>query len=326
MAIKALSYLGLRSDQIDQWTHFAGRLLGMQRVDRSSKTIAFRMDDRMQRLLIADETGAPLSFVGWEVERREDLDACASRLEAAGIFVHHGARDHADRRFVGELIWFHDPAGNLVELVHAPMAASEPFIPGRPIDGFLTGPLGMGHLVLRVENLDVMLAFYRDLLGFRISDYFLEPFKVYFLHTNPRHHSLAFVGTGRSGIHHLMVEFKNLDDVGQGYDLAQLEPDRIAYTLGRHVNDYMTSYYAHTPSGFFVESGWGGRQIDMETWQPQNIVEGPSLWGHERLYLTEEGGRKQMRDLRLDVARRGKRAPLLAQCPWLWNQQARQHP
>ena len=98
------------------------------------------------------------------------------------------------------------------------------------------------------------------------------------------------VGSGRSGFHHFMVEFRSLDDVGQGYDLAQLEEGRVAYTLGRHTNDYMTSYYAHSPSGFFVESGWGGRVIDPATWEPHQTTDGPSFWGHERLYLTEEGG------------------------------------
>ena len=64
-----------------------------------------------------------------------------------------------------------------------------------------------------------------------------------------------------------MVEYKNLDDVGQGYDLLQYNhKNGIAYTLGRHTNDYMTSFYAHTPSGFFIENGWGGRIIDPSTW------------------------------------------------------------
>ena len=56
-----------------------------------------------------------------------------------------------------------------------------------------------------------------------------------------------------------------LDDVGQAYDLALGEEGRIATTLGRHSNDFMTSFYANTPSGFFVEYGWGGRSIDPAT-------------------------------------------------------------
>lgn len=111
-----------------------------------------------------------------------------------------------------------------------------------------------------------------------------------------------------------MVELRSLDDVGQGYDLAQLDEGRLAYTLGRHTNDHMTSFYAHTPSGFFVEYGWGGRVIDPATWIPHETFDGPSLWGHERLHLAPEP-RARMREIRLDAARRGVRAPV-ADCPW----------
>ena len=64
---------------------------------------------------------------------------------------------------------------------------------------------------------------------------------------------------------------------GQGYDLLQYKDNAIAYTMGRHTNDYMTSFYSITPSGFFIENGWGGRIIDPETWQPIETFEGPSL-------------------------------------------------
>ena len=46
-----------------------------------------------------------------------------------------------------------------------------------------------------------------------------------------------------------MVEFFSLDDVGQGYDMACAEPERIAVKLGRHPNDLMLSYYMRTPGG-----------------------------------------------------------------------------
>ena len=325
MAISALGYLGVRSDKLDDWSDFAGRLLGMQKFDRGGKALAFRMDDRVQRLLVSDEPGETLAFMGWEVAAREDIQAYAARLEAAGVPVTLGSHSLADRRFVTELIHFNDPAGNRIELFWNPMIATTPFIPGRPIDGFNTGPLGMGHAVLHVRDIDAMLPFYRDLLDFRVSDYGLSPYPLYFFHVNGRHHSFAMVGSGQAGFHHFMVEFKNLDDVGQGFDLAQQEPDRVAYTIGRHTNDYMTSYYANTPSGFFVESGWGGRVIDPATWQPHETVDGPSFWGHERLYLSEEGGRSHLREMRLEAARNGRRAPPVADCPWLFSELAQKN-
>ena len=110
------------------------------------------------------------------------------------------------------------------------------------------------------------MPFYTDILGFRLSDYILRPFKAYFFHLNPRHHSLAFVDTGTDGVHHLMVELCYLDDVGQAYDLALRDPARIGATFGRHTNDEMTSFYSISPSKFMVEYGWGGRSIDPDAW------------------------------------------------------------
>ena len=154
-----------------------------------------------------------------------------------------------------------------------------------------------------------MLPFYRDILGFSPSDYILRPFKAYFFHVNPRHHSLAFIDTGKNGIHHLMVELYYLDDVGQAYDLALQKPEMIGTTFGRHVNDYMTSFYSWSPSQFLVEYGWGGRSIDPANWTPHERTEGPSLWGHDRAWLTPEA-REEARAMRIKAAEAGTRIPV----------------
>ena len=198
------------------------------------------------------------------------------------------------------------------------MKDKDPFKPARPISGFKTGPLGMGHVVLHVKDFDKVVPFYRDLLGFKISDYSHTPISLCFFHVNGRHHSMALFGSGKRGFHHFMIEYNNLDDVGQGYDLLQYKEGAIAYTMGRHTNDYMTSFYSVTPSGFFVENGWGGRIINPSTWEPIETFEGPSFWGHERLYLPEDE-RMKFRKKRMETAAEGKQAPLLVDCPWLYS-------
>tara|TARA_B100001250_G_scaffold338783_1_gene305934 strand:- start:174 stop:1148 length:975 start_codon:yes stop_codon:yes gene_type:complete len=317
MAINALSYIGVNSDRIEDWSDYSQKYLGMQRVDRAKGTLSFRMDDQKQRLAITGDTGDSLAFIGWEVEKKEDLQTYATKLENNNILVNLGNSSYSDKRFVEELIYFNDPQGNRIELVYSPMNDSDPFKPSRPISGFKTGPLGMGHVVLHVKDFDVVVPFYRDLLGFKISDYSHTPISLCFFHVNGRHHSMALFGSGRLGFHHFMVEYNNLDDVGQGYDLIQYEDSKIAYTMGRHTNDYMTSFYSITPSGFFVENGWGGRIIDPNTWKPIETFEGPSFWGHERLYLSNEE-RMKFRKKRMETAAEGKQAPLLIDCPWLY--------
>ena len=48
MAITALGYLGIRSDLRDDWSAFAGGLLGMQAVERAGRTRGSRLCLRLR--------------------------------------------------------------------------------------------------------------------------------------------------------------------------------------------------------------------------------------------------------------------------------------
>jgi 2,3-dihydroxybiphenyl 1,2-dioxygenase len=325
MQLNSLGYVGIRTKHLDDWAGYSTNFLGMQLVDKSRGTLSLRMDDRKQRVIIhTDEDEGP-SFYGWEVDNARALDDLAAHLERNGVAVARGSRALAEERKVRDLIVFSDPVGNRLEAFYGAEIASEPFKPGRSISGFRTGPLGMGHAVLTAERVEDVLPFYTGILNFKLTDYFTEPFSAYFFHLNPRHHSLAFIGTGKNGIHHLMVETCFLDDVGQGYDIAMRKPEMIGTTLGRHVNDNVTSFYSWSPSKFLFEYGWGGRTIDTANWTPEVRTEGPSLWGHDRKWLTPEA-LEQSRDLRAKVAADGVRIPVNVMdgnytraadvCPW----------
>jgi 2,3-dihydroxybiphenyl 1,2-dioxygenase len=326
-APQALGYVGVRAKALGEWASYGTGLLGLQRIDKTRTTLAFRMDDRKQRILVDADGGEGIGFFGWEVADAAALDALAAHLERAEIKVARGARALADERHVRDLIVLSDPLGNRLEFCHGGETTADPFRPGRSVSGFRTGPLGLGHVVFNVDTrdtIDRLMAFYRDTLGFRLTDYYDHPFVARFLHLNPRHHSLAFIQTGTNAVHHIMMELYSFDDVGQGYDLA-LGEDRVAVTLGRHTSDFITSFYSRTPSGFMIEYGWGARSIDVATWQAFERKEGPSMWGHERTWLSKEDAAKA-RALRLKNAADGFRRPvqvidgnyevMSGVCPW----------
>src|SRR5271156_4204040 len=176
MTLTALGYVGIRSKNIDDWADYGTRFLGMQLVDKSRGTLALRMDDRKQRVIIhADEDEGP-SFYGWEVADATALDALATHLEKYGVKVARGSRALAEERRVRDLIVFSDPVGNRLEAFYGAEIASDPFKPGRSISGFRTGPLGMGHAVLTAERLDDGIPFYLEILNFKPTDYILKPF------------------------------------------------------------------------------------------------------------------------------------------------------
>lgn len=286
MQLQSFGYFGVRSAKLDDWADYGPRFLGLELVERTPTTLKFRMDDRKQRILVSS-TDAEVTAFGFDVADADALEALASRLEASQVRVRRVGSAEAELRGVKGAIRFTDPVGNPIEAFYGPEMETEPFKPGRSISGFRTGALGMGHAVLHVKNVETLVPFYRDVLGFHVSDYMLKPFTAYFFHLNPRQHSLALLQTGREGIHHIMMEVGMLDDVGQALDLATVE-NRLAVTLGRHTNDLMTSFYARTPDDFLVEYGWGGRVIDPDNWTPAEMTYGGSLWGHDPVTASPE--------------------------------------
>lgn len=304
----ALGYLVIETARVAEWHEFATRLLGLQAEDDGAGGLRLRLDERAARILVRPGAREAVAAAGWEMRDAAALSATCEALRQAGHEVVQGSIELARQRCVADLVHVADPVGNRVELFHGAIDADRPFEPGRALSGFRTGPLGLGHAVYAVADIAAVAPFYTAMLGFRLSDRALAPFAAAFFHLNARHHSLAMIETGRNGFHHLLLELDSLDDVGQAYDLAQLDAGRVAVTLGRHANDFMTSFYIASPSGFMIEYGWGGRSIDPAAWQPFDSADGPSMWGHERAWLSAEQRADALR-LRLDAAARGLRAP-----------------
>jgi hypothetical protein len=67
MAIEALGYIGVRAKDLGDWASYGSNFLGLQRIDKSRSTLAFRMDDRKQRLVVDADGGQGIGFFGWEV-------------------------------------------------------------------------------------------------------------------------------------------------------------------------------------------------------------------------------------------------------------------
>ena len=202
MEVQALGYVGIGTDALDDWSAFATGLLGMQQTDIGNTARAFRMDDRKQRLILdRGPARTARAYFGWEVADAAALDALAARLEAAGVAVSAASRRRwpIERGVRGADRVRRSRSATGSRRSTAPRSPTSRSGPAGAISGFRTGPLGMGHAVLTARDVTPVLRFYRDVLGFRLSDFQREPFRAYFLHVNRRHHSLALIETGMTG-------------------------------------------------------------------------------------------------------------------------------
>lgn len=306
--VSRLAYLGVAAKDLPAWDRYARAVLGLH-VEQRPAGLRLRLDAKRCRILVEAQSWNGTSFFGWEVADGMTLDDAAAQLAGFGAAVEWGDATATDERGVGAFIWFTDPLGNRVEICrdHADAPAKEPLRLSRPLGGFKTGRLGLGHVVLMNSDVDAARRFYTDAIGMRLSDYTERPFDAHFFHVNERHHSFAIIRNAREGMHHLMLELLEFDDVGQTYDLLEAEGVRLGASLGRHTNDHMTSFYMFTPSGFMIEWGWGGRDIDVADWHPEKMDCGPSLWGHDRTWL-DDATRREAAEMRRDSARRGLKA------------------
>jgi 3,4-dihydroxy-9,10-secoandrosta-1,3,5(10)-triene-9,17-dione 4,5-dioxygenase len=292
MSIRSLGYLRIESTDIDAWRQFGVKALGMVEGRGPDPTLLYlRMDDFPARLVIVPGERDRLVASGWEVADGESLAALGDRLEAAGVKVEQAEPEELADRRVAAMLRFDDPSGNTLEVFAGATLDNRPAFSTYG-HRFVTGNLGMGHVVLPAMDTDAALRFHRDVLGFRLRDSMRmapqmlglppggPPLWMRFLGCNPRHHSLALAPMPvRTGIVHLMIEVGSLDDVGRAYDRCAKSPTPPISTLGRHANDLMVSFYLRTPGGFDIEYGTDGRLVDDATWVSRETT-AISVWGH----------------------------------------------
>jgi len=286
--VTQLGYLGLEVSDLARWEKFATELLGLEHAGTDADgTLFLRIDEHHHRFALRQGPRDDIAVAGWQARNESELRAIAERLGAQGTAVTWGDAREARQRRVAGFIRLSDPNGIAIEVYCGPLVQTDrPFRSPRDIAGFEASALGLGHIVLAVDDYDASMRFYRDGLGLRISDYIdldmggAEATRAAFLHCGPRHHSLAMVQVSApKRLHHFMLQARQLRDVGSTFDRCRDEAVPITMELGCHTNDRMVSFYAQTPSGFHVEYGHGGVEIDDDTWQVETY-QAASTWGH----------------------------------------------
>ncbi len=271
-------------------------------------TLYLKMDDRQWRLAAHPGERCGLRYLGFELREERNLDTAIASISKCGVEIRQGTRAECAARGVDGMAVFADPSGHRLELFTRPVVDG-PGTRAAEIE-FLTGPLGMGHAVLYVDEIDRALDFYRGVLGFKRTDYMRfgpDGLGIHFLRCTQRHHSLALLQVGvPAGLQHLMFESTTFDGVGMALDRARAAGVRITSELGRHRNDKTVSFYMRAPTGaeavnagesgdrdgpggarpdvggFDIEIGWDGLLVG-DDWVEHEFTGDGDIWGHQGL-------------------------------------------
>ena len=292
--IQSLGYLGFKVRDLARWEELAVDVLGMQVSNRGGdEGFSLRMDDHQQRIVIEKGDEDDLAHAGWLFDTEEQLSSYLRRLADTGLKVSNCGSEIAQSRCVEQVYFCEDPNGLRHEFAFGPKYAPStvPLVSSVRKSRFVADRLGVGHILVVAKNYKETTRFFRDVLGFRLSDYIRGPLEsphgviqvdATFMHTaTGRHHSLATAQIPvPKRLHHLMVEVEGMNDVGLAYDRTVAAGFDVGMGLGHHPNDQMFSFYVRTPSGFLIEYGSGGVVIDDQAWEVKSYSQ-LSDWGHE---------------------------------------------
>lgn len=143
-------------------------------------------------------------------------------------------------------------------------------------------PIRVGHVVLKVRDLDRALAFYRDLLGFRVSSE-MSNVMIFLTATGENHHDLALLRVGDSapspvptavGLYHVAIQLADWDAVKEAHRLLS----KHGLLKGTADHGVTKSLYTVDPDGNEIElfcdaprEEWEGRVDEVMTVRPLRI-------------------------------------------------------
>jgi catechol 2,3-dioxygenase-like lactoylglutathione lyase family enzyme len=146
-------------------------------------------------------------------------------------------------------------------------------------------PEKLTHVVLNSANLPAQMKFFRDLLGFRLSD---STDRMEFLRCGTDHHTIALAHGEGISLNHAAFEMRDIDGLMYGAGRLIEHGHNVEWGLGRHGPGNNVFSYFIDPEGFVVEYTTEMEQVDESSYTSKDaqywssFPHRPCRWGVAR--------------------------------------------
>lgn len=142
-------------------------------------------------------------------------------------------------------------------------------------------PFKLSHVVLNSDKVHDQTNYYRDALGFKVSDC---TERMHFIRCSADHHSIAFAHANGPSLNHTAFEVPTHDALMRGAGRMRQKGFDVGWGVGRHGPGNNVFTYFLEPNGLVVEYTAEVEQVDdtyqagtPEDWAKR--VQGPDRWG-----------------------------------------------
>lgn len=237
-----LDHLELLSPNPRELAEFYGQCFGMTVTPLRDQWLC---QGPGRSLLIAPGAGKTLGFAAFAVSHHSVLSSLTQRLEAAGVDFQRSSTPLFEASAVG----FSDPDGHHIVFGVRTMSGASSF-------EVSSLPARLQHLVLASSNAERMLNFYRDVVGFRLTDRVVDTagsMRTCFLRTDHEHHSLAIFLADSNRLDHHCYETSDWNRIRDWGDHFASLRVRVEWGPGRHGPGNNLFVFVHDPDGNWVE-------------------------------------------------------------------------
>ena len=130
-------------------------------------------------------------------------------------------------------------------------------------------PTKISHVVLNSGKTEDQVAFFIDVLGFKLSD---SSHLMEFLRCSADHHSMAVFRNNGPSLNHVAYEMPNIDGLMHGSGRLKQNGFNIEWGIGRHGPGNNVFSYFIEPNGFVTEYTTELDQLDDATHIPQDAA------------------------------------------------------
>lgn len=264
-----LHHLHLLSPQPEALAQFYSRAYGM-RAEASGSVWICSAPNR--RLVIGEGPVNRLAYFAFAFANEAAIDAQRQRV-ASHASIGANLSPLFDQRAFSVV----DPHGNSVVFG---VGSSTPSLAAAPATSPAPSPIRLQHFALRSTQPSDLLPFYRDVLGFVVSDRVQDDtgrLRACFLRTDNEHHALAIFDASTAQHDHLSFEAPDWTALRDWADRMGALKEPIVWGVGRHGPGNDVFFMVRDPDGNLAEIS-----AEIEVCAPGR-PEG--LWPHEQRTL-----------------------------------------
>ena len=277
--VRRLGHATLWTPDIERQIEYYTEVVGLQLIERVKDRAFLATREGLESICLEKGDKPELARLAFQVAPGGDLSELSKRLTAADI---RNERRSGTSPGVKDCIVFKDAKGTEIEVFAEYTFATRERRPGT------IQPLKLGHVAYRCHDVQKVVKFYEDHLGFRTSDWRGNTFA--FQRCGMDHHTVNFVIDEEQKLHHIAFEVKDWGEVHRAAEHLARHDIRLVWGPGRHIIGHNIAIYHRNWDEVRVEFFCEMDQMRDETlgyfdprpWH-QDTPQRPKVWGKETL-------------------------------------------